>query len=88
MFETVDILEEYSKGNLDKEMRELPGQQIVLTRTLNTIRKNLLSLINECNKLIDGAINGRLDIRGDVSKFTGDYAVIIKGINDTLDAII
>ena len=86
--ESMSMLEEYANGNLSFEMRELPGQQIILTKTLNTIRANLHSLINECNMLIDGAVTGNLCVRGDVSKFQGDYAKIVKGINDTLDAII
>ena len=86
--EAMRMLDEYAKGNLTMEMRELPGEQIKLSNTLNTIRNNLLALINECNMLIDGAIKGNLRIRGDISKFHGDYALIIKGINETLDAII
>ncbi|MFQ5675915.1 MAG: HAMP domain-containing protein [bacterium] len=38
--EGIDILHEYAVGDLQKEMRDLPGKQFILTDGLNTIRKN------------------------------------------------
>jgi methyl-accepting chemotaxis protein len=38
--------------------------------------------------LNEAAVEGKLDTRGDVSKFKGDYAKIVKGVNETLDAVI
>ena len=38
--------------------------------------------------LTETAVEGKLDTRGNVSKFNGDFAGIIQGINSTLDAVI
>ena len=38
--------------------------------------------------LVDAAINGRLDTRADADKFEGNYQRIIRGVNETLDAVI
>jgi len=38
--------------------------------------------------LAEGAVEGRLDARGDASQFSGAYGDIIEGVNGTLDALI
>src|SRR3990172_690486 len=43
ILEVVEILNDYAKGNMQKEMRGLPGKQIVLTHGINSIRNNLKS---------------------------------------------
>jgi len=45
------------------------------------------SLIGEMNLLSEAAIAGKLDTRGDIQKFQGDFARIVQGVNNTLDAI-
>ena len=86
--ETINILQMYAAGDLSREMRKLPGDQIVLTDSLNGIRRNLNSLVREFDGLVKEAVSGNLYIRGDISKFKGDYALIIKGVNDTLESIL
>jgi methyl-accepting chemotaxis protein len=38
--------------------------------------------------LVEAAKAGRLDTRADVETFEGNYATIVQGVNDTLDAVI
>jgi len=38
--------------------------------------------------LSKAAVDGKLDTRADASKHQGDFAAIVKGVNDTLDAVI
>lgn len=47
----------------------------------------LRDLTRETNKISAAAVEGNLNIRGDASKFQGDYSNIIKGINATLNAV-
>jgi methyl-accepting chemotaxis protein len=46
------------------------------------------NVTTEVHKLVDAAVNGRLDTRADPSKFSGNNREIIVGFNDTLDAVI
>ena len=55
---------------------------------LRELRQDRDKLVSEVEKLTKAAVEGKLDIRGDVSKFKGGYAKIVQGINDTLDAFI
>ncbi len=43
---------------------------------------------SEMNMISAAASDGKLDVRGDASKFQGDYANIIHGVNDILDSVI
>ncbi len=86
--EGIEILQEYAKGDLSKEMRELPGKQIVLTNGLRTVRDNLQALIDEGVMLAKAAEEGRLQTRGDASRFEGGYREIIQGMNNTMENIL
>lgn len=44
-------------------------------------------LLAESRKLVDSAVNGRIDVRGDVSSVNFEFRGIIDGFNQTLDAI-
>jgi len=43
---------------------------------------------DEIAKISVAASEGQLSVRGDPSKFKGDYASLIRGLNETLDAVI
>ena len=50
--------------------------------------ENIHSLVNEADEMTQLAVEGDLDHRGDPSKFRGEYAKVIAGFNETLDAVI
>ena len=82
--QTADLI---AKGNLRVDVpvasdRDTLGHSMVnMVGALNTMN-------DEINSLVQAAVGGQLSKRGDTSKFDGDYAQIIKGVNDTLDAVI
>ena len=88
ILEGIEIMQEYAKGDLRNEMRELPGKQIILTKSINGVRKNLKALTDEGLKLAKAADEGRLKTRGDVSKFEGSYREIIQGMNNTIENLL
>lgn len=81
-------LQEYARGELSREMPDLPGKQIVLSRAMNEIRTNLLALIHESVKLASAAEDGRLDVRGESDRFSGGYRDIIEGMNATVEKML
>ncbi|HED07959.1 MAG TPA: hypothetical protein ENI57_07580, partial [Ignavibacteria bacterium] len=52
------------------------------------VREKINELNLETEKLINDSNDGKLDNRGDVSKFEGFYQEIVKGFNGVLDAVI
>lgn len=51
------------------------------------MQETIESLIKEVNMISESAISGDLSVRGDSSKFKGQYREIIDGLNNTMDAI-
>ena len=45
-------------------------------------------MIDDASLLAKAAVEGRLSTRADASRHQGDYARIVQGVNDTLDAVI
>ncbi|MDZ7618018.1 MAG: MCP four helix bundle domain-containing protein, partial [Patescibacteria group bacterium] len=43
--ETIALLQEYAKGDLSKALRDLPGKQMVLTKSLNGLRESVNGLV-------------------------------------------
>ncbi|HMW17934.1 MAG TPA: methyl-accepting chemotaxis protein [Accumulibacter sp.] len=61
----------------------------------NTIKNNLNTCIDAINALVAdaamlsrAAVEGKLATRADASKHQGDFRRVVKGVNDTLDAVI
>ncbi|WKY48152.1 methyl-accepting chemotaxis protein [Eubacteriaceae bacterium ES3] len=67
-------------GSLSEEDRLVPG--------LIQMMEAIIGLVNQTDTLSQMAISGNLSNRGDESKFQGEFARVISGFNQTLDAII
>jgi len=81
-------VKEFGEGNFEAELEKFPGKKAFINETIELVRANLKDLIKETNMLVEAAVAGKLDTRGDTSKFGGDYAKIVGGVNQTLDAVI
>ncbi|MBK7106050.1 MAG: methyl-accepting chemotaxis protein [Ignavibacteriae bacterium] len=74
-------------GEFNIEINHLSSEDEIspaLQRTVETLQ----NLKIETDFLTNSALDGKLKNRGNSSKFNGGYQEIVKGINDTLDAVI
>ena len=55
---------------------------------LAALKTEMSELASEVGILVQAAIEGKLDTRGDPGKFSGEAASIVQGVNNTLDAVI
>jgi len=86
---SADYVDRISKGNIpEKISREYKGDFNKIKDNLNRCIEVVNGLVAEAGMLTKAAVEGRLGTRGNVGNFTGDYAKIVKGVNDTLDAVI
>ncbi len=76
-----------SKGNIHVQM-EARSDQDLLTRNFQKVADTLGHMAAETERLTKAAQEGRLAVRGDASRLQGAYADIIKGFNNTLDAVV
>lgn len=83
-----DIVLDYSEGDFTKSMEELPGKQSLASESINGLRDNLKGVLSEFESVAEGILCGDLLSRADSSRYTGDYAEIIEGLNDSLDAAV
>ncbi|MEL7659419.1 methyl-accepting chemotaxis protein [Acetobacterium wieringae] len=51
------------------------------------LMENIIMLLEEADGLASAAVAGDLNKRADADRFPGDYAKVINGFNDTLDAL-
>ncbi|HTQ11459.1 MAG TPA: HAMP domain-containing protein, partial [Fimbriimonadaceae bacterium] len=79
---------EFSKGNFEAPLDRFPGKKAFINDNIELLRTNLKALIVDANILSEAAVAGKLATRADASKHEGDFARIVKGVNDTLDAVI
>jgi len=64
------------------------GEFKALIESTNGIATTLDVLATEINELTVSAVGGELSKRADKTKVTGSYALMLQGINDTIDAIV
>ena len=77
-----------SEGDLSSNVtEEFKGEFNNLKESLNHCIKSIKNLIEDANTLSTAAVEGDLSLRADAKKHSGDYAKIIQGVNDTLDAM-
>lgn len=76
-----------SLGDLELISVAPKSDQDVLTINFIKVSESLKQLNRETQMLISSAEAGELSKRGDVGKFTGDYANLISGINLVIDAV-
>jgi len=84
-----EYIDRISKGDMpEKITEEYNGDFNEIKNNLNQCIDAVNGMTDEGRNLANAAIEGRLDARADPSKFSGDYYQLIKGFNDTLDAVI
>ncbi|HEX2869580.1 MAG TPA: methyl-accepting chemotaxis protein [Ignavibacteriales bacterium] len=59
-----------------------------LAKAFNNEVDTIEAILSEANRLVEANSQGNLGLRGDVSKFQGDWGKLIEGVNSILDAIV
>ena len=89
---TISVLENIAIGDYDYDLEDLKkikhSESDMLTPAVIGTMEAINGLVVDTNTLSRAAVEGRLDIRADISKHRGKYALVLKGVNDTLDAVV
>jgi len=87
-----EIVNHVAKGDLsDLEYLNKVGKlssNDILIPSLKLMIETIKELIRETKMLSENAVNGNLSARGNEEMFKGDYRIVVRGINDTLNAIV
>jgi len=85
----IDRIDEMAQGQIPEEVtREYNGEFQRLKLSFNQCFRSIRNLVEDANILAEAATAGKLDARADISRHKGDYAKVIQGVNNTLDALI
>ncbi len=76
-----DELEILDVDKFEGEFKKVPN-------TINKLRNFLYAMIEDTQSAANAAINGNLNQRIDLSKYPGGWNVIVKGFNDSIDAMV
>jgi methyl-accepting chemotaxis protein len=89
----LDKLVEYagriSVGDFSTKVQKTSDDEVgKLTDAMNEMADRIKNILEDINKLNRNAAEGKLDVRADCEAHSGDFCEIIKGTNNTLDAIV
>jgi methyl-accepting chemotaxis protein len=89
-------LNDLANGNLNFNMQIKEADQFTsevkeqferINNSLVQVQSAVKAMIDEGTKVTNGAKEGQLDLRGDVSKLNGEFTEIVRGFNNALDII-
>jgi len=84
-----EYIDRISKGDIPQKIsNEFQGDFNEIKNNLNQCIDAVNGLAAETAMLTGAAVEGKLDTRADISKFSGEYTNIVKGVNNTLDAMV
>ena len=85
---TANFVERISKGDIPPEMTEhYEGDFSRTKENLNALVRTLNGLVEQLADVTAAARSGRLSQRGDASLFSGVWGDLIRGVNDTVEAV-
>lgn len=90
MTELVDLSHRVTAGDLSAAVHESTSLDEIgiLGRAFSEVVQTFEQFKDEIRTINIATSDGNLDVRGDSDKFQGDYALIIKGVNETIDAMV
>ncbi len=83
-----EYVDRIAQGDVPGEITEEWGYFNEIRDSLNRCIATMNSAIGEINVVIQGAFQGKLDARGDPSKFQGAWRELIASVNYSLDSIV
>ena len=84
-----EYVERISNGDIPAKITDnYNGDFNEIKNNLNKCIDAVNAMTADANMLSVAAIEGKLDIRADVTKHGGDFRKIVQGVNDTLDSVI
>ena len=83
----LDSLSRIADGDFDIQIDDLPGKKMAIPNTLRAFVQNKKYLYDSVTYLARSAADGKLDTEVDSSKFKGDWAGLVRTLNDLMKAI-
>ena len=84
-----EYVDRISKGDIPEQITDdYKGDFNEVKNNLNVLIDAVSGLSTEMGTLTVSAVEGKLDVRGDASKFGGDFGEIVQGVNTTVETLV
>ena len=83
----IDSLTKIGNGEFNLTIAKLPGKKIILNETIDMFLDIMNSINKDINTLVSSALNGQLSNRADAAAYKGDWATLVGGLNNLMDAV-
>ncbi len=85
----IKAADKLAKGDTALEFDTSGSDELAaLQRAMKTMTDAIKSMVSDAAMLVTAAVEGRLKTRADETKHSGDFRNIVRGVNETLDAVI
>ncbi|MEE7546784.1 HAMP domain-containing protein, partial [Xanthomonas sp. Kuri4-1] len=82
--EAMDIMGDYGRGDLRRDMRRLPGQRAALHEALDTVKTNLSAINGDIARMAEAAARGDFSVRGDQGSYQFAFAEMVQALNQLM----
>ena len=79
--QTSAALQSLGQGDFRSHLAPLPGELEVLNHSFDGLKQNVQTLIRDMHTMAQAHREGEVDVRLQVDKFDGDFALVAQGIN-------
>ncbi|RPI24203.1 MAG: methyl-accepting chemotaxis protein [Acidobacteria bacterium] len=76
-----------AKGDLSVNVQKM-SEEDLLGNAMLTMKRGIQAMVEDIRRLAAAAVEGNLTYRADVSRHGGEFAEIIGGVNNTLNAVV
>ena len=86
--EAVDAANKIANGDLSLKLHTNSNDETgMLITAMSKTQQSVQSLINDTNVLVNAALEGRLTLRVDANRHSGDFRNVIHGMNNVMEAV-
>ncbi|WP_045737340.1 HAMP domain-containing protein, partial [Xanthomonas sp. MUS 060] len=78
------IMGRYAIGDLSQDMDRLPGEEAVLSKTMDEVKANLSAMNGQIKQLAHSAAHGDFAARGDAERFQYDFRLMVESLNQLM----
>ena len=75
------VVKAIGEGDFDAPLEQFPGKKAFINDTIEQLRSNLRSLIDEMNRMSREHDRGDIDVQIPAEKFSGGYRTMAEGVN-------
>ena len=81
----ISIVAQYAKGDFSVDMDVLPGESVIITETMNSVKKAFIDVNSEIKMLAEAGARGDFTKRSDANRFEFMFKGILTDLNSLVE---